>query len=145
VYKPKHVALKQYNTLKHVAVTTLFIFMTKGCPKKKIIVYSHLFTFQRIFKLQLPYPLFLSQEHGIPVYFTGQITSKSKSPNPSRATLVRCSLCELNWISYKKHPFLTSSCLQTSCFPLVPFSFNNLLYLQFADKRSFTPVDNISL
>ena len=74
---------------------------------------------------------------------TEQITCPpiSKSPNPSRALLVRHSLYKLNKIGNKQHPCLTH--LPVFTIPVSPWSSHTLTmtHVKSADQSSFMPIN----
>jgi len=67
------------------------------------------------------------------------------SSDPSRASLVRYLLYELNRIIDKQHPGLTPLPLFTLIASWSSLIFNPLSHVQFAEQSSFMPIDTISL
>jgi len=63
-----------------------------------------------------------------------------KSPNPSRASLVRYSLCKLNRIGDKQHFCLTLHPIVTLLLSTWYACTLTLIHAQFADQSSFLPV-----
>jgi hypothetical protein len=89
---------------------------------------------------------FLAISRRSSAYFTVQTTCPIlKSPNPSTASLVRCSLCKLNK-NWSQTATLSnfSSNLHTSSATLVQSYFNTLLLIQFADHLSHQSIHVLS-